>query len=294
MNKTNKNLMYILLFFAMFGWGASWVNVKVLSFYIDEFEMVFLRFGITTFSMIPVILFFRHSFKIDFKSLLLALVTSIFFIAYMKYFFLGTKYGTASLGGAFVTSLVPINTFLTLALLKIKHIEKKDYFALILGGLGVMTMLNIWLFDLKSILVIENLYFILASLLWPFVTILSSKATKISPLVFSFYLYIITCLIDLIFFMDLKNLDYKSFDSIFYINLFSLSIFASTFANSVYFMGIKKLGASGVSTFIFLVPFFAIVLSIVFLGEKVNLFIIIGTIMTLYAVKILNNIEFRK
>ncbi len=291
MNKTNKNLMYILLFFAMFGWGASWVNVKVLSFYIDEFEMVFLRFGITALSMIPMILFFRHSFKIDIKSLLLALLTSIFFIAYMKYFFLGTKYGTASLGGAFVTSLIPINTFLILAFLRIKQIEKKDYFALILGALGVMTILNIWFFDLKSILLIQNLYFILASLLWPIVTILSSKATKISPLVFSFYLYIITCVIDILFFIDITNLDVKSFDSIFYINLLSISIFASTFANSVYFMGIKKLGASEVSSFIFLVPFFAIVLSIIFLNEEVNLFIIIGTIMTLYAVKILNNIK---
>ncbi len=292
MTETNKNILYILLFFAMFGWGASWVNVKVLSSYINEFEMVFLRFSITALTMIPIILFFKHSFKINIKSLLLATLTSIFFIAYMKYFFLGTKYGTASLGGAFVTSLVPINTFLFLALLRIKQIEKKDYFALVLGAFGVLTILNIWNFKLESILAIENLYFILASLLWPIVTIVSSKASKISPLVFSFYLYVITCFLVLVFFMDLEKLNFESFDDKFYINLLSISIFASTFANSVYFIGIKRLGASGVSTFIFLVPFFAIVLSIVFLGEELNTFIVIGTIMTLYAVKILNNIKF--
>ncbi len=294
MNPRNKNTLYILLFFAMFAWGASWVNVKVLSNYINEFEMIFLRFSITALTMIPIIILLKIPFKIDLKSLLLAILTSVFFIAYMKYFFLGTKYGTASLGGAFVTSLVPINTFLFLSLLKIKQMKRKDYFALLLGALGVLTILNVWSFKLQSIVVIENLYFILASLIWPIVTILSSKATKISPLVFSFYLYVITCLFDIIFFVNLNSIDYKKFDSIFYINILSLSIFASTYANSIYFVGIKKLGASNVSSFIFLVPFFAISLSIIFLNEELNLFIIIGTIMTLYAVKILNNIKLRK
>ena len=36
MTTTNKNFFYVLLFFAMFGWGASWVNVKILSNYIND------------------------------------------------------------------------------------------------------------------------------------------------------------------------------------------------------------------------------------------------------------------
>jgi len=294
MKKTNKNTFYFLLFLAMIAWGASWVNVKVLSSYINEFEMVFFRFFITAITMIPIIIFLRKSFKIDLKSLLIVVVTSIALIAYMKYFFLGTKFGTASLAGAFVTTLIPINTFLILALFKVKKICRGDIFALVLGGIGVLTMLNIWSFGLNKIMVIQNLYFILASVLWPIVTILSSKSTKVSPIVFTFYLYIITVIFDVIFFMDIGQIEFNKFDSIFWLNIFILTIIGTTFANTVYFLGIEKLGASQASSFIFLVPFAAILLSAIFLKETISISIVVGTILTLISVKILNNIKFFK
>ncbi len=293
MNTKTNNKLYVALFFAMFAWGASWVNIKFLGFYINEFEVVFLRFCITALTLIPIILYLKESFKIDPRSLFIAFVTSLFFLAYMKYFFLGTKLGTASLGGAFVTSLAPVNTFLLLALFRLKSIQKKDYFALFLGALGVMSMLNVWNLQLNSILTSYNLYFLLASILWPLVTIISSFSTKLSPLVFSFYMYIFTCILSGAFFVDFGSFDFENFDATFYINLFSISILASTYSNSVYFIGIRQLGAEKVSSFIFLVPFFAIILSIIFLGESISLSITIGTFMTLYAVKIINNIKFK-
>lgn len=290
----NKNLLYILLFFAMIGWGASWVNAKVLSHYIDAYEMIFFRFSITGFFMIPIIIYFKKSFKIDLRSFIVAFLASVAFITYMKYYFMGTKYGTASLGGVFVTTLVPIITFLFLAMLGEKKLKKKDYFALVLGALGVLTMLNIWNSSLKDLLVIQNLYFLLASVLWPIFTIISSKSKAISPLVFSFYLYMITIALDGIFFVDFKTIAYQSFDFYFWLNLLILSIISSVYSNTIYFIGIEKLGAANVSSFIFLVPFSAIVLSAIFLKEHISISIIIGTIMTIWAIKILNNIKFIK
>ncbi len=294
MTTTNKNFFYFLLFLAMIGWGGSWVNIKILSNYLNEFETMFFRFAITAVTMIPIILVLKKSFKINLKSFAVVLATSIAMIAYMKYFYLGTKFGTASLGGAFVTSLIPINTFLIMAIMGNKNITKKDSFALALGAVGVMTMLNIWSFKTDEIFVIHNLYFILASLLWPLVTILSSKATNISPIVFTLYLYIVTCILNLIFFVDLTTIEYQRLDSLFWINMFFLSIAASTFANTIYFLGIEKLGASEVSTFIFLVPFAAITLSSIFLKEEITFSIVIGTILTIIAVKILNDIKILK
>ncbi len=278
----------------MIGWGGSWVNIKILSNYLNEFETMFFRFFITAITMIPIILILRKSFKINLKAFFFVILTSIAMITYMKYFYLGTKFGTASLGGAFVTSLIPINTFLIMAILGSKKISKKDSFALALGAIGVMTMLNVWSFKSEEIFVIHNLYFILASVLWPLVTILSSKATKVSPIVFTLYLYIVTCILNLIFFVDLTTIEYEKLDSLFWINMLCLSIVASTFANTIYFLGVEKLGASEVSTFIFLVPFAAITLSAIFLKEEVTFSIIIGTILTIIAVKILNNIKILK
>jgi len=282
------------MFFAMIGWGATWVNAKVLSAYINEFEMVFLRFGITALTMVPIILVLKKSFKIDFKTFLLLILSSLVMIFYMKYYFLGTKFGTASLGGALVTSLVPINTFLILVLLRNKKFERKDVFALSLGAIGVLTMLNAWALKAEDIFVLHNLYFLIASILWPVVTILSSKSIKISPIVFTFYLYIFMLFFDLVFFMDVSKLLEKEFDSIFWINILVISLAGSTFANTIYFLGVEKLGAGEVSTFIFLVPFSAISLSSIFLDEVISFSMIIGTILTLFAVKILNNIKIFK
>ncbi|RXJ96497.1 EamA family transporter [Malaciobacter molluscorum] len=294
MLKINKNIFYILLFLSMFAWGASWVNVKVLSEYINEFQTMFFRFFITALTMVPIIIILKKSFKIDFKTFCLVVITSIALILYMKYFYLGTKYGTASLGGAFVTTLVPINTFLLMAFLGKRKIEKKDTIALIIGAIGVLIMLRIYTFNVSEIFTIHNLYFILASLFWPIVTILSSKSTKISPIVFTFYLYVVTSIINILFFIDIRTISFSEFDFKFWINIFSLSILASTFANTIYFLGISKLGAREVSSFIFFVPMSAIILSAAFLKENINLSIVVGTILTLISISILNNIKIRK
>lgn len=291
MTEANKNIFYIMLFFAMVCWGGSWVNVKFLALYIDEFETMTFRYVITAVSMIPLMIILKKSFKISLKNFILVTITSIVLIAYMKYFYLGVKLGTASLGGSLVTSLIPINTFIIMAFLKAKEVTKKDTFALGLGAIGVMTILHVWTFESEKIFVTYNLYFILASIFWPIVTILSSKAINISPITFTFHMYIVTSVLNLIFFVDLGSIDYSSLDSIFWINMLSISILASTFANTIYFLGIEKLGASEVSSFIFLVPFAAITLSAIFLQEEITYSIVIGTILTLIAVKILNNIK---
>ncbi|PPK60530.1 drug/metabolite transporter (DMT)-like permease [Malaciobacter marinus] len=294
MTQTNKNIFYITMIFAMAGWGASWVNAKVLSSYINEYEMIFFRNTFTLITLAPVLVFARKYFYINKKSLLLCIITSIVMIAYMKCYFLGTKYGTASLGGALVTTLIPINTFLFMAIFYKKRVLKKDIFALILGGIGVLTMLHVWTFNAAQIFTTENMYFLMASILWPILTIISSKSTKTSPMVFTFYMYLIMTILVSIFFVDFKNINYEGFDYIFWINLFIVSVISTTFATTVYFLGIEKLGANEVSTFIFLVPFFAILFSAIFLKEHISLSIIIGTIMTLFAVKILNNIKIRR
>ncbi len=282
------------MFLAMAGWGASWVNAKVLSAYINEYELIFFRNIFTLITLGPVLIFTHKYFTINLRSILLAVLASVVMIVYMKCYFLGTKFGTASLGGALVTTLIPINTFLIMALFFGRKIERKDFFALGLGALGVMTMLNVWSFSLEQIFTIENMYFLGASVLWPILTIISSKITKTSPMVFTFYIYIITTIMVSIFFVDFQTINYDSFDGIFWINILSLAVVSTTFATTIYFIGIEKLGTNEVSSFIFLVPFFAIILSIIFLGEHISYSIIIGTILTIFAVKILNNIKIFK
>lgn len=290
----SKNLFFTLLFFAMLAWGGSWVNVKVMSGYVGAFDMIFIRYLLSALGMIPIIIWLKKSFYLDSKSAIIVLLASAVLVAYMVYFFLGTKHGTASLGGALVTSLIPLNTFLILALMRVRKLNRSNLFALAIGAAGVLTMLHVWTFDREQIMRIENLYFLLASLLWSLLTIISSKSTRISPIVFTFYMYVVVTLGVGIFGVDFGAIAYERLDAIFWVNTLLMAFAATTFANTVYFLGIERLGAGEVSSFIFLVPFSAIGLSALFLKESISLSMILGTIMTLYAVKLLNHITFFK
>ncbi|MFA9238780.1 MAG: DMT family transporter [Candidatus Paceibacteria bacterium] len=278
--------------FAMVFWGASWVNVKILSAYINEYELVFLRMGISFVSMFPILYYFKFSFKLDLKSLFLILIASIVLVLYSLVFFLGVEDGTAGFGGALVTTLIPINTFIILAIINKKTISLKHSFALILGGFGVLTMLNIWSFNLAEIFSKDNTYFLIASILWPILTIISSKATKINAMVFTFYVYIISTFVIYIFFIE-NNIfnNILNFDNIFWLNMFIITILSTTFATSIYFIGITKIGTKEVTSFIFLVPTSALILGAVFLNEKITYTTIIGTICTIMAIYILNNLN---
>lgn len=292
MQKSNS-IFYFLMIIAMTAWGGSWVSAKVLSNYITAQELVFYRYIITTVTLIPVLIYLKQSFKIDLKTLGLALVASGFLAVYSIFFFNGTKLGTAGLGGAFVTTLTPILTFILLVVFFKKEFVKKDIFALILGAFGVMTILNIWSFSLEQILVISNLYFIYACFAWSGLTITNSKLKTINPIMFSFYIYIFTTIIGF-FITPFDSGNIFEFDKIFWINLIIISIISTTFATSIYFVAITKIGANEASSFIFLVPFNAIFLSYIFLDEPVYSTTIIGTILTIVAVSILNKIKLPK
>jgi len=280
----------------MIFWGASWVNVKFLSSYVNEYELILLRMGISFICMFPIILFLRHKIKIDLKTSVLVLFASISLVLYSIVFFLGVDHGTAGFGGALVTTLIPINTYLILSALNKKSISLKHSFALILGGFGVLTMLNIWSFDINEIFSIENIYFLLASIFWPILTIVSAKNTKTSPMVFTFYVYILSSLFISIFYVDASLLyeNLFTFDSVFWINLFVITILATVYATTIYFIGINKLGTNEVSSFIFLVPSSALILSSIFLDERITFTTIFGMICTIIAIYILNNLSLFK
>ncbi|MEA2019402.1 MAG: DMT family transporter [Campylobacterota bacterium] len=292
MQKSNY-IFYFMMIIAMTAWGASWVIAKVLSDYITAEELIFYRYLISTITLVPVLIYLKQSFKINIKTLLLALVASIFLVVYSIFFFNGTKFGTAGLGGAFVTTLTPILTFVLLVSFFKKEFVKKDIYALILGAIGVMTILNIWSFSMKDILVISNLYFIYACIAWSFLTITNSKLKDINPLVFTFYLYVITTIIGY-FITPFESGNIFEFDILFWINLIIISVVSTTFATSIYFVAITKIGANEASSFIFLVPFNAIFLSYIFLDEPIYLTTVIGTILTIIAVSILNKVKLPK
>jgi len=166
----NKKLLYILMVLAMIAWGETWISAKILSRYINAKEEIFFRFLFTSLGLLPILIFKREKFKITLYNFFVILISAIILAFYNLAFFLGTKYGLASVGGVLVTTLTPINTFILIAIIKRKKINKTEALGLFLGFIGAIVMLKIWQFNLNSIFAKGNGYYILATLLWPLLT----------------------------------------------------------------------------------------------------------------------------
>jgi len=287
MRQQSNFIFYLLMVIAMVGWGASWVHAKYLSEYMSINEIIFYRYLFTTISMLPLLVLMKQKFYIDLRSVFLTTIAALVLTLYTWLFIEGTHLGTAGLGGAFTTTLIPIMTFILLAIIGKTMITKKSAFALFLGAIGVMTILNVWSFSHEQIFKLENLYFIIAALLWAILTIIASKVTGVDPMIYSFYLYLLVTLIEGLFVANFQT-DLIHLGITPWFNLLSLAFFSTTFATSIYFVGGQKIGADLISSFTFLVPFSAIGLSIIFLGEHITVGMIIGTTMAVVAIYLLN------
>ncbi len=276
-----------LLIFAMVAWGSNWVSAKVLMNAFTALDLIFWRFLLAAFGLLIILLIFRISLKLSFKDYLKSFVSSVFLSLYNLFFFLGDHFASASLGGVLVTTLNPIVTFFIISRIYKKKLTKKEILALILGAIGSILIIKIWRFDLsinKGIL-----FFLICALLWPVLTIISSNVKKENSLSFSFYMFLFTSLITMFF---LKKIDFPSFNVKIYFNLFALSIFGTSFATAAYFLGSSILGSKKASAYIFIVPLTSVIFAFMFLKEKIDIFMIIGGIVSITGVYMLNGYEF--
>ena len=287
---TTNHQLFLWMTLAMLGWGASWPIAKILSGYITEHELVTYRYFLTVFTMVPILYWMRLPLKIDLKNLLLAAIAGVLLIFYTKLFFLGTKYGTASLAGALVTTLMPIIVYILMLLSRQKRPQIKDWLALLLGVTGVFTMMKAWNFQLDEIFKISNVYLLWAALCWALMSIATAYTKSIHPVVLSFYIYLVAAVLDWIVFFNPTSGSILIMDQTFWVSFLILTVISTTFATTVYFLGIQRLGSNKGSVFTFLVPFFAIGLSIILLNESLQVTTVIGVIMTITSLMMLNNV----
>ncbi len=285
----NKNFfIIILMIFAMIGWGETWVSAKILNRYLNSDELIFWRFLFTTIGMVIILFIFKISPKESLKELIIALITSIFLTLYNAFFFFGTRHSLASFGGIFVTTLTPIITFFLVTLFNKNSLHYKELLGLFIGIIGAIFMLKLWNFNLKEIFSLGNIYFILAAFTWSIITLISSKGKMKTPILFSFYIFLFTTILDLIH-LDFKINNIFKFDNIFWLNLFLLSLWGTTFSTTIYFLAISKLGSKIASSFFFMVPLSALIFSIIFLKEKFDIYLTIGGVLGLIAIYFLNS-----
>ena len=272
-------------------WGISWPSAKAISGIAPQEILVFWRFFPSFLGMCIIVVYKKIDISISVKSFFLLVICGTLIAIYNSMFFMGLNLGLATIGGILVTTLIPVFTFLITLLFTKRKLKNTEKIGLVFGIIGGLTLIKFWDISFDKLLLSGNLFFLIASVLWAFLTILSNKTQKkVHAFVFSFYIFGVASII--YFFLSFPHkifFNIASYSSIsFWLNIFYLSIISNVFATTIYFVGISKLGSQKASSFIFLVPIISVSSSILLLGEKLEFITIIGGAFSVFAVFLIN------
>ena len=280
----------MVMILAMISFGISWPTAKIVGRYANPQDLLAWRFIFALFAMTIVMKIGSIPFSFPTKSIKYVMFTSVMIVFYNYNYLKGTQVGIAGLGGVIVPTTSPIITFLLGSFLFKKKLLKKEILGLILGFFGVSLLMRFWEIDSTKIIISGNVFFLLAALSWSLATLAIQKAQTTShPINFSFWLYALSTLMSIPF-LSIESIFMPfSFDGIFWINFIIISVIVLGFGNTAYFLSTMKIGSQKASSFMFIVPFSAILSSSLLLGESVEITTILGGLITIIAVYALNN-----
>lgn len=289
MIKKREYKFILLLLLSMFFWGASWVSGKMITNVASYSSVVYWRFALTTLFMIPILFIFKVKVEIKINNIPQILLGTVFILCHATFFFQGLSYGLAGSGSILFTMMVPLLTFF-ITIIFFKHkLTRYEVVGLFLGIIGGIVLLKLWRFSFDELVSSGNLFFLMASLAWASITVLTQKSYKnLSPILFSFLISLFGLILlsilfskEIIFTPALQN-------SSFWVHIIFLSIFANVFASTMYYYASGIIGSQKASSFIYLVPIFAVILGILFLDERLEWTYVVGGLITFLAVFLIN------
>jgi drug/metabolite transporter (DMT)-like permease len=196
-----------------------------------------------------------------------------------------------------IAALVPLFIVLfTLWLSKCARITRWMIVGLIVGFAGVLTIFYDYLAQLQDrSFVFGVVLALLSTLSWSFGTVYTSKQKPPIDILFNVGLQMLIAgvLVLLTCAVTGKYINIADVDRDSWLALSYLIVFGSLVAYSAYVFVIGKLPATQVSMYAYINPIVAVVLGWLLLAEKMNVNMIIGTLITLGGVYLVNR-EFKK
>lgn len=268
-------------------WGGGWTALKIITVQVPVDVMVFWRFFIVSLSFLPILYFLKKPLKLNLAGLKYILGSSVLNIAFMVSSFFGIKYGLAGSGSVVITTLSPVMTFLLVALVFKKRLQNIQYFGLGLGVLGGFVMLQIN--DFSLFFNSGNIYFLLSATIWAGVTMLSQHSqVHIHPIHYSFFISVVATLGAFFYGYNSDLLSVFEQGSTFWISLIYLAVLGQSIATTIFYMASGKLGSEKTSSFMFLVPVFALFIAWLVLDEPIELHIVVGGFISVLALFFIN------
>jgi drug/metabolite transporter (DMT)-like permease len=265
---------------------------------------IFWRFLLTAVAFVPVLLAMRRSAArtggapgaraprfaaMPVRAWLYTIATAVGMIVYNQLFLYGVRRGLAGVGGIVTPTVGALITGVATMALQRRRPGARPVIGLVLGLAGGLVILRIWRISLGDLSRSGNLYYIAAAATWSSVTFFSQRAQDASHFAtHSFAAYALAAALALPFALASGGLLPPGEGPSFWLLVLFLGVVATDFATTVFFISASRLGTGRTSSFLFIVPISAILLSWLLLGERPDAVTLVGGALSIAAVYLVN------
>jgi len=282
-------VIYVKLILVAIMWGGTFIATRMASQVFEPFTGASFRYLFALVFMIPMMLMKdKAALRINKKQFLQLLVlgsTGIF--AYSFFFFNGMKRVEAS-HGSLIVALNPVLVMLISSLFGKERINGIRIVGVLLSLAGTAIVIARGdIFSLFSTFTWGDAFMLGCPISWAFYTYFAKDALKTTtPLQASTWAILLGFLM-ILFFVPFEAYPNRVGWSV-WLALAYLGICGSVLGFVWYYEGIQKIGPVKTSAFNNLIPIFAMILSVVVLGETIHGYTLYGSAMVIGGVFLIN------
>ena len=282
-------MIYLKLVLVAIMWAGTFIATKMASHVFGSFTGASFRYLVALLFMVPMMLFQNpEAFKVtrkQFIQLTLLGLTGIF--AYSFFFFTGLRMVKAS-HGALIVAINPVLVMLISSLIGKERIAGVRILGLLVSLAGTAIVIARGdITDLFTMFTWGDALMLGCPISWAFYTYFAKDALKFATPLQASTWAILMGMVFILFFVPFEPfpvyVDWTVWLAIIY-----LGICGSVLGFVWYYEGIKAIGPVKTSAFNNLIPIFAMLLSVVLLGETIHGYMIYGSAMVISGVYLIN------
>ncbi|MDX5627065.1 MULTISPECIES: DMT family transporter [unclassified Brenneria] len=286
--------VYIKLALSAFFWGGSAIAGKyALQVYSPSF-VTFFRFFIAALIMFIIVRRDHASLRLDTRNHLQLFIIASAGVSMCYYFYFNGLYHSSAFNAGIIEATIPLLTLLFAALCKMERIMLYQLFGLTIAYVGVgLTITNgSWKVIKEASYNIGDIMLLISTVCFGVYNVLTKRwQIKIPGMVFMFYFFFYGSIALFPWFFNGQKESFSTdinMLSLAWVAILFMSLGGSVIAYLFFNQGIAEIGASRAASFINLVPFITVFLSVIVLRERSELFQWMGAAIILAGVFIAN------
>jgi drug/metabolite transporter (DMT)-like permease len=275
---------YLLLTLSALIWSGNFVISRAMNNVIPPAGFVFWRWVVASIVLAPIALpRLRREWPIIRANLGLISICGLFGVTLFNFLIYTAMHSTTAINAALVNSAIPVFILMFARIFYGQRVSVRQHLGIALSLLGVATI--ILQGDLGRIRTLTfnrgDLLVLLASVVWAIYSVAIRRYPQgLNPFLFLFCTTISGLIFLIPFYaVEIASGQLLSLNRATVLSIGYVGILASVVAFSAWTSGLRRIGAQVGGQFIHLMPAFSTILAVVFLGESLRSFHLLGIVL---------------